>query len=126
MSRKGKPTSLPPMADVARMIREGVAHVDDLAQRHGVTRHTLAGRLRDAGYVPATGEPIPRETRGGLKRDSDTGPMHHIGARAGVALPVGTVTHATRERPVPVSPISGRPIRDEWERSKGPSGRFTQ
>lgn len=50
-------TGAPRNAEMAQMIRDG-ASPDQVAARFGISRPTLRDRLSDAGWSPATGQPV--------------------------------------------------------------------
>ncbi|HEY2086283.1 MAG TPA: hypothetical protein VGH54_09690 [Mycobacterium sp.] len=71
---KGRPSTLPPITDLAARIRDGY-NVDAICQDHGVARATLQNRFTSAGYVLETGEPRKAD-----KPEREPLPAGHIGA----------------------------------------------
>ena len=120
MSTKGKTSTLPPGSELAAMVRTGKAP-RALADRYGVAAGTVRQRMRDSGFS-TNGEPQGVERVGGIKRDTDSSAMHHVGGRD---VPTPTLRpFVPRPKPAVVSPVSGRPICSHDSAEGGPSGRF--
>ena len=120
MSTKGRVSTLPPGSELAAMVRTGKTP-QALADRYGVSTGTVRQRMRDSGFS-TNGEPQGVERAGGIKRDTDSAAMHHVGGRD-VPTPV-LRPFVPRTRKPAISPISGRPICNHDSAEGGPSGRF--
>ena len=120
MSTKGKTSTLPPGSELAAMVRTGKTP-QALADRYGVSTGTVRQRMRDSGFS-TNGEPQKTERVGGIKRDTDSAAMHHVGGRD-VPTPV-LRPFTPRPKPQIVSPVSGRVIRERHVAEGGPSGRY--
>lgn len=107
-----RPTKLPPVRDMAALIRSG-ATIDDIAQRYGVTRQTARAKFSLSNFDPETGEELVEWTRPSLPRlETDTGAMHYVQATAGAGEPLNIPLQPVRYRNERREPPTGL----DWER----------
>lgn len=94
----GRESALPPIADIARQIREG-ATVDDLCTTYSISRSTLQNRFQFAGYSLATGEQHePRHARPAPLQSQHVGAGgQHVGGGDYQGLPITAVKY--RDKP---------------------------
>lgn len=94
----GRESALPPIADLARQIREGTT-VDDLCKTYRISRSTLQNRFQFAGYSLATGEQHePRHARPAPLQSQHVGAGgQHVGGGDYQGLPTTPVKY--RDKP---------------------------
>lgn len=99
MTGKANYSKLPPLRDVAEMLRDGVLF-DEVCTMYDTSAHTLTSRLNNAGYGNS-GHPLRVEARTTGVLQQGEGPAIYTGGVGGgdyLGLPLEVVPHTRRRK----------------------------